>query len=167
VLTSSDVGSGAPEVGTVGKQLSEVERAYLAGLLDGDGAIMALIERHSEKRFRFRVRLQINVTQFHREDVAWLPLQTGVGYIRRNLKTYQWMVRDQKAVAWLLEMIAPYARSKARQVELARQILAIPINTIEDLLEIARLADALSAFNVRSRLRRKNFAAMIQESLLP
>jgi LAGLIDADG endonuclease len=157
----------------VGKPFSEVERAYLAGLLDGDGAIMALIERHSQKRFGFRVRLEVNVTQLHRDDVAWLPEQTGVGYIRQNLRTYQylrtyqWVIRDQKAIAWLLEMVAPYTRCKARQVQLARQILLHSVATKEDLLEMARLADALSAFNVRSKLRRKNYAAMIQESVLP
>jgi hypothetical protein len=64
-------------------------------------------------------------------------------------------------------MIAPYTRSKVRQVELARQILARTVNVKQDLLDIAQLADALSAFNVRSRLRRKNYAAMIQESVLP
>jgi len=36
------------EVNPVGKPVSEVDRAYLAGLLDGDGAIMAVIERHSQ-----------------------------------------------------------------------------------------------------------------------
>ena len=37
----------------VGKECAEVDRAYLAGLIDGDGAIMAIIEPHSEKKFRF------------------------------------------------------------------------------------------------------------------
>jgi len=151
----------------VGKSLSEVERAYLAGLLDGDGAIMALIEKHSGKRFRFRVRLEINATQSHREDVAWLPVQTGVGYIRRNLRTYQWIVRDQQAVRWLLDVIAPYTRSKKNQVALAIRILKQKVASKEDLLELARLADTLSKFNVRSKQRRKNSAAMIQESWLP
>jgi len=63
----------------VGKPVSEVDRAYLAGLLDGDGAVMAVIERHPEKRFGFRVRLEINVTQSLRDDVAWLPDLTGIG----------------------------------------------------------------------------------------
>ena len=96
----------------MGKPLSEVDRAYLAGFLDGDGAIMALIEKHSEKRFGFRVRLEISITQFHESDVSWLPVETGVGYIRRNLQTYQWIVRDQQAARWLLDMVAPYSRSK-------------------------------------------------------
>jgi len=155
------------EVNPVGKPLTEVERAYLAGLLDGDGAIMALIEKHAGKRFGFRVRLEVNVTQYHLEDVAWLPGQTGVGYIRRNLRTYQWLVRDQTAVRWLLDMIAPYTRSKRNQVAHAIEILEHPVNSPEDLLEVARLADALSKFNVRSSRRRKNHAAMIQDSVLP
>jgi hypothetical protein len=154
----------ALEVSTVGKPLSEAERAYLAGFLDGDGAIMALIEKHREKRFGFRVRVEVKATQYHECDVAWLPEQTGVGYVRRNLNTYEWVVRDQQAVAWLLTMIAPYARCKGNQVALAAEILKHPISSREDLVKVALLADALSKFNVRSRLRRKNYAAMIQES---
>lgn len=151
----------------MGKPLSEVERAYLAGFLDRDGAIMALIERHSEKRFGFRVRVEVKATQYHESDVAWLPAQTGVGYIRQNLRTFEWSVRDQRAVLWLLEMIAPYSRCKKNQVALATQILSHPIQSKDDLIQVAQLADALSKFNVRSRLRRKNYAAMIQESVLP
>ena len=41
------------------------------------------------------------------------------------------------------------------------------IESKEALLQAARWADALSKFNVRSRLRRKNYAAMIEESVLP
>ena len=151
----------------MGKPLSEVERAYLAGFLDGDGAIMALIERHPEKRFGFRIRLEVKATQYHECDVAWLPEQTGVGYIRRNLRTYEWIVRDQQAVSWLLAMIAPYTRCKQNQVALAIRILEHPVKSKEDLIQVAQLADALSKFNVRSKLRRRNHAAMIQEGVLP
>jgi len=41
----------------VGKKCSEVEKAYIAGFLDADGAIMAFIEPHREKRFGFCVRV--------------------------------------------------------------------------------------------------------------
>lgn len=151
----------------MGKSLTEVELAYLAGLLDGDGAIMALIEKHPEKRFGIRVRLGISATQSHKDDVAWIPELIGVGYVRRNVRTYQWVVRDQQAALWLLGSIAPYTRSKKNQVALGLEILRHKIESREDLLEVARLADALSKFNVRSRQRRKNHAAMIQDSWLP
>lgn len=155
------------EVGTVGKSLSEVERAYLAGFIDGDGAIMALIEKHREKRFGFRVRLEVKITQYHQEDVSWLVETTGIGYIRRNLRTYEWIVRNQNDIAWLLEQLAPYLRCKKNQVALAKEILERVIQTKDDLVSVAQLADALSSFNVRSRNRRKNYAAKIQESVLP
>ena len=35
----------------VGKNYSEVELAYASGFIDADGAIMACIEKHNEKRF--------------------------------------------------------------------------------------------------------------------
>ena len=111
--------------------------------------------------------LNAKATQYHKRDVVWLPEQTGVGYIRQNLKTFEWIVRDQKAVAWLLDMIAPYTRCKQNQVALAIQILLHPIKTKEDLVQMAHLADALSKFNVRSKLRRKNHAAMVQDYVLP
>lgn len=52
---------GAEKVNAVGKDASEVDWAYTAGFLDGDGAIMATIERHPEKRFGFRVRVCVKI----------------------------------------------------------------------------------------------------------
>jgi len=155
------------KVNPVRKSISEVEWAYFAGLIDGDGAIMALIEKHSEKRFGFRVRVEIKITQTHKKDVCWIKKLTGIGYIRKNIRTYEWIVRDQKAVQWLTEMIIPYTHNKKKQLGYARKILTHSINTKSDLIKIARLADTLSSFNVRSRSRRKNYATMIQETDSP
>lgn len=155
------------KVNPVGKPLSEVKRAYLAGFIDGDGAIMATIERHPEKRFGFRVRLEIKITQYHKHDVTWLIQATGVGYIRQNLRTYEWVVRNQRAVARLIDAIAPYTHTKRAQVRIAREIFSQAVRTKRDLVRIARLADSLSSFNVRSKRRRKNYAIVIQESALP
>jgi hypothetical protein len=66
-------------------------------------------------------------------------------------------------VRQLLEMVQPYMRVKARQVELALEILSARIDSIGELQRAAELADALSLLNVRSRGRRQNTAAMIQE----
>ena len=41
---------------TVGKIPSEIDFAYIAGFIDGDGAIVAWIERHREKKYGFRIR---------------------------------------------------------------------------------------------------------------
>ncbi len=154
-------------VNPVGKPLSEVELAYLAGFIDGDGAIMVTLERHAEKKFRFRIRATVKITQQSKANVAWLPSATGIGYVRSNRTTHEWIVRDQQAIRSFLERIVPYLRCKKKQAEMTLVILNRAILTVDDLREIARLADALSAFNVRSRNRRKNFAAMIKVSGSP
>jgi len=66
----------------VGKTIPEVQKAYLAGFIDGDGAIMALLERHPTKRFGFRVRVWVKATQLRQQDVAWLSEALGVGQVR-------------------------------------------------------------------------------------
>ena len=149
-------------VSAVGKECVEVDRAYLAGLIDGDGAIMATIEPHHEKKFHFRVRIIVKVTQKYEEGVSFLPILTGYGSVRANRTTYDWIVRDQKQILQILFMIRPYSRMKCRQIELALKILQTPIGSREALLAVARSADALARLNVRSRDRRKNHVSMIQ-----
>jgi len=155
------------EVNSVGKVLSEVERAYIAGLIDADGAIMALIEHHKEKRFRFRVRIELKVTQKQTNILDWLQKVTGLGRVRKNRTTFDWLTRNQDEIYDFLKQLLPYLKIKSEQAKFALMIISRKVHSEENLLEIARLADTLSTFNPRSRNRRKNFATMIEESISP
>ena len=147
----------------VGKKCSVAERAYLAGLIDGDGAIMAIIEPMNDKKFRFRVRIEFKVTQKYSKDIVFLVDLLGVGKVRKNRTTADWITRDQKEIARILDLIQPYSRMKQNQIQYALEIIRTPILERRDLLHVARLADTLSKFNVRSKLRRKNYAKVIKE----
>ena len=92
----------------MGKTIPEVQKAYLAGFIDGDGAIMALIERHPAKRFGFRVRVWVKATQLRQNDVAWLCEELGFGRVRRSRKCWEWLVKDQSDAEWLLRAIRPF-----------------------------------------------------------
>jgi len=153
------------KVNAVGKRCSEVDCAYLAGLIDGDGAIMAIIEPHSEKKFRFRVRIELKVTQKYRKDLVCMTEILGCGKIRTNRTTCDWVTRDQSEILRILSYIRPHSRMKQQQIDLARKIIETPIREFRDLKRVAQLADALSKFNVRSKNRRRNYAAMIQEHI--
>lgn len=150
---------------SVGKMCSEVDLAYVVGLVDGDGAIMACIEPHNEKKFRFRVRVVLKVTQKHKKDLVFLTKLFGCGGVRQNRTTFDWLLRDQKALALVLSKLLPYSKSKQQQIKLALKILSMKINSQKDLVQVAKTADALSRFNVRSNNRRKNYVAMIQERI--
>ncbi len=88
--------TGSIRANAVGKECAEVDLAYIAGLIDGDGAIMALIEPHHEKKFRFRVRIELKVTQKEKKNLVFLPKLLGLGSVRKNRTTYDWITRDQK-----------------------------------------------------------------------
>ena len=148
-------------VNAVGKNCIEVDWAYLAGLIDGDGAIMATIEKHNEKKFRFRVRITIKVTQKSKKDILFLPRVFGCGSIRVNRTVHDWILRDQKQILQILGMLKKYSRMKQRQVRIAIKILQIRVECRDDLIKIAQLADTLSRYNTRSNNRRINYATMI------
>ena len=150
------------------KILSEVNKAYISGLIDGDGAIMACIEKHAEKRFGFRIRIYIKISQNNEKILNWCKLVTGMGHIRHiHEKEYEWLVRTQTEAKELLELLIPYLKIKKKQAILAKRILNAKIKSSKKLIAIAILADALSALNVRSEGRRKNFSTMIQNSISP
>ena len=150
-------------VSSVGKGCSEAERAYIAGLIDCDGAIMASIESHKEKRFGFRVRVTLKFTQKKLTLLQWLKTLLNVGYISKNRTTFDWNVKDQQECKALLELIRKYSKGKQKQIEIALKIIQTSITSKEDLIKVAQLADTLSSYNVRSFGRRKNYASKIQE----
>jgi len=103
------------KVNTVGKTFSEVEYAYIAGLVDGDGAIMASIEPHAEKRFGFRVRVLFKITQHKKQDLAWMCERSGMGHIRKDHNAYKWIIRDQVHIRALLSALMSHLRIKKQQ----------------------------------------------------
>jgi hypothetical protein len=147
---------------SVGKECTVANLAYTAGFIDADGAIMAIIEPHREKKFRFRVRIELKVTQKHKRDLVFLVSLFGCGAVRANRTTYDWITRDQKEIARILLLLCPYSKTKQKQIKIAQKIIATPIGSKNDLIRVAKLADALSRFNVRSNNRRKNYVSMIQ-----
>ena len=108
----------------------------------------------------------MRVIPMPREDNLRIVARALVETLPRALG-FQVGGRFAQAARWLLDMIAPYTRSKTNQVALAIQILERHIGSREDLLEVAHLADTLSKFNVRSNHRRRNHAAMVQGIVLP
>jgi len=143
------------------KIFSKVNRAYLAGLIDGDGAIMACIEKHTEKKFNFRVRVQIKISQNNNKVLKWCQKITNFGFIRKNRSQYEWCSFDQKEIANFLTSILPFLKVKKKQAEYAIKIIKIDINSKIELKRKALLSDKLSKLNIRSNGRRKNFSTMI------
>ena len=123
----------------------------------------------SEKKFGFRVRVEVKITQKDSRLLKNLAREFNMGKVSCNRRdtdhaTHDWIIRDKEDVMIILEYIRPYSRLKQGQICTALKILEKVIVTKKDLLRNARLADSLSQLNVRSKNRRKNFATMVKDS---
>lgn len=151
-------------VNTVRKKVFEVNKAYLAGLFDGDGSIMAMIEKHQQMKFGFRLRVIFKISQKERKSLMKLKKKFLFGKIVSNRKAYDWIIRDQCNIKKILNYLSPYVIVKSKQVKLALKIINANKDTKDNFLNTAKLTDSLAKLNVRSKGRRKNYSTMVKES---
>jgi hypothetical protein len=124
--------NGMPISGSVIRHLSETEKGYLAGIIDGEGCIM--LARHLGKRGKYVYNLYVNIANTSMALHYWLEQRLpGAGYVRQNSRAvaarpnthperwkpaYSWIVSGNRVAAVLLREIAPYLVIKRAQAEL-------------------------------------------------
>jgi hypothetical protein len=105
-------------------ELSDVERAYIAGIIDGEGCISPQF-RHG------RVHVKVEVRNTNLNLIKWLLSKTGLGHVytaknRANWKqTYSWEVFRFAEVRAILKVVQPFLIVKRKQAELTLKILEI------------------------------------------
>ena len=103
--------------------MSEVESAYIAGMIDGDGCLSIGRQTNTSDSYR----IVIKIVQKDRQTLDWIHEHTGVGHINVQ-KSYsahqhgaiywQYQITSHKDVVGLLERIYPYTVTKKRRCEL-------------------------------------------------
>lgn len=141
------------------KKLSD---AYIAGFLDGDGSIIATVEKRPERRrFPYRVRLRVNFTQHerHRKLIEIIKHFLGnVGAIRevKSHKLIELVIQDRKEVESVLVRLLPFIVLKERQAKNLLKIIAIykaaTVNTRSSLSE----KEYLTVLNLVKEVRKLN-----------
>ena len=126
------------------KILSETEKAYLAGIMDGEGSIGAYIYRYRSYR-HYIFQIQIMITTTNRELVDYLTRITGgIFGITSRPKTDRW-----KETYWLkvykkhskefLRNIFPYLVIKKHQAQIFLDMDIRNLNYIKDKEEVNRI----------------------------
>ena len=94
---------------------------YIAGFLDGDGSIVAvIIKRPDRHRFPYQIRLKINFTQHVRHKNMLIMLGKALGDIGtiRFVATHnlaELVIQKRSDVRATLERLLPYLVLKQRQ----------------------------------------------------
>lgn len=105
------------------KLLSDIDKGYIAGFLDGEGCLTAFTTRqHKDSWWITRYFIQIIVKD--EAPIKWLKQITGVGYVfqRKRQKDdwkdlWGWRVNNAPACE-VLEQILPYLKIKQKQAEI-------------------------------------------------
>ena len=102
--------------------------AYLAGFLDGDGSVVATLERYYSKRFPYRVRIKVNFTQHARHEDKLKLMQEALGRVgvirtnkRKNLA--ELVIQERSQVKAVLARLVPFLLIKKDQANLALEVL--------------------------------------------
>ena len=162
---------------------SKLSNAYIAGFLDGDGSIMATVEKRPERRrfpYRVRVRIRINFTQHerHRKLIEIIKHFLGnVGAIReaKSHHLVELVIQDRTEVERIIVRLLPFIILKERQAKIVLKILKIykmaKVNSRSSLsekeyLDILNLVQEIRKLNSRTggKIEMKAFNPVTTES---
>ena len=149
--------------------MTEVEKAYVAGFLDGDGSVMAHIVPHRECRFGYAIRVVVKFSQHEDSNETLIELKQlcGDGYLSQaNKHVRELALKSSRSVERLLKDIGPYVRIKRKQVERALALIERlkHVQTADEFRQAAESVDSISAVNFKSRSRRKHTSQTIRLS---
>jgi hypothetical protein len=100
--------------------LSEIEKSYISGLIDGEGSIFM---EKNEKRYN----IIINCSNTNKKIIYWLySIFGGHVYTRKSKgnhkESYIWRIRKEASTNFL-NQISPYLRVKKKQANLVYEFL--------------------------------------------
>jgi len=154
--------------------VSNEEKAYIAGFLDGDGCIMAQLVRRKDYIYGYQVRTSIVFYQktSHREILSWLKRQLEYGYIRdRNDGMTEYTIVGFKEVQEILVLLYPFLRLKKVLAKLVLQLIRVHPKKMspQGLLKVSVLVDKTATFNYSKKRTntRKTVKAFFKHKSFP
>jgi hypothetical protein len=145
------------------------DRAYIAGLIDGDGSIMLQFQKRNGMRFHYRINTCVIIYQDSRYHAVLEEIQKSIkaGYIyKRNDQISELRVEGHKQVAQLLEKIKPFLQFKSKQAELmliALELLKEKPLSLDSFMKLAKFSDAISESNYTSKQRKYSSSYIIED----
>ena len=116
----------------MGSRSKNVELAYIAGFLDGDGSLMLQLKKRSDSKraIRFMVTICFYQDTRHEKTLYWIQEFLGIGYIsRRNDGMTELRINGYKQIRNILTSLSPYVRFKKLQTLALLQACEILSNT--------------------------------------
>ena len=133
-------------------KLSNQQKAYIAGFLDGDGSIYVKLKPNTTYRYRFQISPAIVFYQSKKEKnhLQWLEKTIGRGYLReRNDGIIEYIIGDIGSLKELIKNLLPYLRLKQKQARLMLEVLERKekVKTPKEFIALAKKIDIFQQIN--------------------
>ncbi len=105
---------------------NQLQYAYIAGFLDGDGSIMLQLHRTAKGKEIFRIKTVICLYQDSKylQELLWMQKVLGCGYVyTRNDHISELRIEGFQRVFETLEKLQPYIRFKQKQAQLLVDVI--------------------------------------------
>jgi hypothetical protein len=99
---------------------SNIDLAYIAGFLDGDGSLMLQVKKRADgkNKVRFMATICFYQDTRHEKDLSWIRKVLGIGYLsRRNDGMSELRINGFLQVREILKDLIPYIRFKKIQAK--------------------------------------------------
>jgi len=117
-----------------GSSLTETQKAYLAGYLDGDGYVgMTFLKG---KNHYGEIRIEVNISSTSKKTIKEIREIVGYGIIdekKRSKKDkikhptwrnyYIWRINTQKEIYDFISQILPYSKTRKKQLKLLKEYI--------------------------------------------
>jgi len=156
--------------------MTEKEKAYIAGFLDGDGSIMLQLKPRKVVNYGFRIRTIICFYQdsCHKEGLLWIRRKLGIGYLsQRKDGITELRIEGHQAVKSILQKLKPFIVFKKKQIEIMLKAISImeKKSTPFKILEVCKLSDEISSINYATTRKKYNYdfvkKKFIEKGLIP
>lgn len=152
-------------------KLTELDKAYLAGFLDGDGSIITQIVFDKTRKFKFYIRISIVFYQLSKNHwyILWLQKKfKPYGYIRkRNDNMSEFTIVAKEPVKIILKELYPYLKLKRTLCRLILNIINLldKVETKTDFLKVCEKVDEAVKYTYsKKRKINSNFVKNYLES---
>ncbi len=138
--------------------MTDVERAYIAGVLDGEGCITIIRHDQSKRSTRHKspsYRLAVTIYNTNKAMIDWLAerMEAHRYYKRRkspNHKVCHMLVVSAKTAATFLRDIQPFVIAKQQQIQLALA-LQETVNNYRKVHQLTFPGEALTQAEIEKR----------------
>ena len=148
------------------KMITEQEKAYIAGFLDGDGCILLQLVKNSDYKYGFTVRTSVCFYQKKTKHwfLIWLRKKFGNGYIiHRNDNMSVYTITGFNDTENVIKTLYPYLIIKKNLAKICLDVISNyrSIETKDDFIKVSMLIDKTSNYT-DSKKRINNTDKVIQ-----